>query len=154
VAVDFLLTDAITLAGTYGHASKVVFEDVRDPSGFPLTLNAPGNKGSLAVRYASQVRRWGGEVRGRYMDGFPVHSGVYSSYQTFQSPNAGGQPYTYAPVPVNILMDVGASYRFTTGGRNALVSLNISNVLNNEKPTFAGVPAIGRMAIGRVQYSF
>jgi hypothetical protein len=40
------------------------------------------------------------------------------------------------------------------GGRNALWALNVTNLLNNERPTFAGVPAIGRLAITRLQYSF
>ncbi len=152
MALDFLVTDAITLVGTFGYASKVVFEGVLSP---PLTLNAPGTKGSLTARYASQVRRWGGEIRGRYTDGFPVNSGVYSSYGDFTNPNGPTLPrYSYSSVPVNMLMDAGVNYRFTLGGRNALWALNVTNVLNNERATFAGVPEIGRMAITRVQYSF
>jgi iron complex outermembrane receptor protein len=154
LALDYLLTNAVTLSGTYGYASVVVFEDVRDPRNAPLTLNAPGHKASLTARYASTVRRWGGELRGRYTDGFPVNSGVYSTYGSFASPNVGGTAYTYAPVPVNMLLDAGVNYRFMLGGRNALWALNVTNLLNNERPTFAGVPAIGRLAITRLQYSF
>jgi outer membrane receptor for ferrienterochelin and colicins len=85
LSLDYLLTNAVTLTGTYGYASKVVFDDVRDQRNAPFTLNAPGHKASLTANYASPVRNWGGEVRGRYMDGFPVNSGVYSSYGTFAS---------------------------------------------------------------------
>jgi iron complex outermembrane receptor protein len=153
MALDFALTDAVSLAGTYGYASKVVFEDVTVGNG-PFSLNAPGHKASLTARYASPVRRLGGEIRGRYTDGFPVNSGVYSSYGQFPSPNVGGAPYSYSTVPVNMLMDIGANYRFSLAGRNALWSVNVTNVLNNERATFAGVPEIGRMAITRLQYSF
>jgi len=152
VALDFLLTDAVTLTGTYGYASKVVFEDVVDQRNAPFTLNAPGHKASLTARYASAVRSWGGELRGRYMDGFPVNSGVYSSYGTFADPDGG--TYSYESVPVNMLVDAGVNYRFQVSGRNALWSVTVTNLLNNERPTFAGVPAIGRMALTRLQYSF
>ena len=153
LSVDFIVNDAMTLTGTYGYASTVVFDEVVDQRNAPFTLNAPGHKASLTARY-SHMRGWGGEVRGRYMDGFPVNSGVYSSYGTFASPNVGGSPYTYAPVPVNMLVDAGLNYRFTLNGRNALWALNVTNALNNARPTFAGVPEIGRMAVTRVQYSF
>ncbi|MGH7678637.1 MAG: TonB-dependent receptor [Gemmatimonadaceae bacterium] len=154
LALDYLLSGAWTLSGTYGYASKVVFEDILDPRRAPFTLNAPGHKASLTARYSSTVRRVGGEVRGRYMDGFPVNSGVYSSYGTFVSPNAGGPAYGYPTVPVNMLMDAGINWRFVLGGRNALWSLNVTNLLDNERPTFAGVPDIGRLAMTRIQYSF
>jgi outer membrane receptor for ferrienterochelin and colicins len=154
LSMDYVLTDAVTLTGTYGYASKVVFDDIVDQRQAPFTLNAPGHKASLTARYVSGIRRWGGELRGRYMDGFPVNSGVYSSYGTFASPNAGDPAYGYEPVPVNMLVDAGVSYRFLFGGRNALWALNVTNLLNNERPTFAGVPSIGRMAITRIQYSF
>lgn len=154
MALDYLLTETVTLAGTYGYASKVVFDDVVDQRNAPFTLNAPGHKASLAARYASAQRRWGGELRGRYLDGFPVNSGVYSSYGTFASPNPGQPAYSYEPVPVNMLMDASVNYRFNLGGRRALWALTVTNLLNNERPTFAGVPAIGRLAITRLQYSF
>lgn len=154
VSLDYLLTSSWSLAGTYSYASKVVFDEVRDQRNAPFTLNAPGHKASLTARYASTLRRIGGEVRGRYMDGFPVNSGVYSSYGTFANPNVAGGTYSYSPVPVNMLLDAGVNWRFMYAGRNALWSLNVTNLLNNERPTFAGVPEIGRMAITRVQYSF
>jgi iron complex outermembrane receptor protein len=152
LALDFLLSDVLTLTGTYGYASTVVFEDVLDQRNAPFTLNAPGHKASLTARYANQVRSWGGELRGRYTDGFPVNSGVYSSYGTFAGPDGG--TYSYDKVPVNMLLDAGVNYRFQLGGRNALWSLTVTNLLDNERPTFAGVPAIGRLAITRLQYSF
>ena len=154
VAMDVVLTDAVTLTGTYGYASKVVFEDVLDQRNAPFTLNSAGHKASLTTKYNSPVRAWGGEMRGRYTDGFPVNSGVYSSYGTFASPNVGDPAYSYEPVPVNMLLDAGVNYRFLFNGRNALWSLTVTNLLNNERPTFAGVPAIGRLAITRLQYSF
>ncbi len=154
LSMDYVLTDAVTLTGTYGFASKVVFDDVVDQRNAPFTLNAPGHKASLTARHAGAVGGWGGEVRGRYMDGFPVNSGVYSSYGTFASPNVGDPAYGYKPVPVNMLVDAGLNYRFLVNGRKAMWALTVTNALNNERATFAGVPEIGRMAITRLQYSF
>jgi outer membrane receptor for ferrienterochelin and colicins len=156
VGLDYVLTDAVTLSGTFGYASKVVFDDVTVGNG-PFSLNAPGYKASLTGRYQSRVRRWGGEIRGRYLDGFPVNSGVYSSYGTFVNPNGTGPtfpPYSYGTVPVNMLVDAGVNWRFPFAGKNAMWSVNVTNLLNNERPTFAGVPPIGRLAITRLQYSF
>jgi outer membrane receptor for ferrienterochelin and colicins len=154
VSADYQFTDAVTLTGTFGYANKVVFEDVIDQRNAPFTLNAPGYKGSLTARYTSLALGWGGEVRGRYLDGFPVNSGVYSSYGTFVSPNPGGAAYSYNEVPTNTLLDVGVNYRFLFNNRNALWSLSVSNALNSRKPSFAGVPDIGRMAMTRLQYTF
>lgn len=154
VALDFLLTDEITLASTVGYASKVIFDDVKDQRGAPLALNAPGKKGSLTLRYSSAVRRWGGELRGRYTSAHPVNSGVYSSYGTFPNPNPGQPAYSYPSVGANTTIDAGVSYRFMVNGKQALWALNATNLLDSEQSTFAGVPAIGRMAITRLQYTF
>ena len=79
-------------------------EDIIDQRNAPFTLNAPGHKASLTARYTNPVRAWGGEVRGRYMDGFPVNSGVYSSYGTFAILMA---------IAVPVAFDLGASMNLT-----------------------------------------
>jgi hypothetical protein len=38
--------------------------------------------------------------------------------------------------------------------RRWLVGINATNILNNERASFAGVPDIGRLVLTRVQYSF
>jgi outer membrane receptor for ferrienterochelin and colicins len=152
--LEYMLTDAVTVGGTYSYASKEVFEDVIDQRKAPFALNAPAHKGSVTARYDNALRRFGAEVRGRFRDAYSANSGVYSSYGTFVSPNAGGSPYSYPSVPVNMMLDVGTSWRFLLGGRNAMWSVNVTNLLDNEVPTFVGVPAIGRLAITRLQYSF
>ena len=152
--LEYMLTDAVTLGGTYSYASKEVFEDVIDQRNAPFALNAPAHKASLTARYDNALRRFGAEARGRFRDAYRANSGVYSSYGSFVSPNPGGSAYGYPSVPVNMMLDVSTSWRFMLGGRNALWSVSVTNLLDNEVATFVGVPAIGRLAITRVQYSF
>ena len=154
IGLDYMLTDAVTLAGTYSYASNEVFEDVLDPRGAPFALNAPAHKASLTTRYDNARRRFGAEVRGRFRDAYKANSGVYSSYGTFVSPNAGGPAYSYPGVPVNMMVDVGTSWRFDVMGRKALWSVTVTNLFDNEVASFVGVPNIGRLALTRLQYSF
>ena len=80
----------------------------------------------------------------RYADAFPVNSGTFSSY----SPNPAGG-YSYAPVPANTMIDLGASYRLPIA-QNVTWSLNVSDLLDTRVATFAGVPQIGRLIATRV----
>ncbi|GLC27515.1 TonB-dependent receptor [Roseisolibacter agri] len=158
VAFDYLFTDRLSAAATFSRISDKVFEDVRGADGRALMLNAPDYTASLAVRMQAPADRgFGWELRGRYANAFPVNSGVYASGVNFPLPNptAGGPTnFQYDAVPVNMLLDAGINYRFLVNGKRVLWSLNGSNVLDNEVPTFAGTAAIGRVIMTRLQYSF
>jgi iron complex outermembrane receptor protein len=63
--------------------------------------------------------------------------------------------YTYPAVPVNAFLDVGFSWRLPFAGTQQITwSINGTNVLDNKRATFAGVPEIGRMVMTRIQYAF
>jgi hypothetical protein len=93
-----------------------------------------------------EVRGMSAEIRGRYMDAFPVNSGVLNSYNI-------GTPTPYPSVPVNAFLDLGFSWRLPVA-QNVRWALNIQNVLGNEVQSFAGVAPIGRFATTRLQYTF
>lgn len=175
VGLTYQLSNVYQLIGTYGYASKSIFDEVRDPSGLALALNAPQHKASATVRRDNALGGWGGELRGRYTDAFPVNSGsLFNSFAFQVDPNSpaaasaqcnpnppAGAPaftpnacYRYDRVPVNMLVDAGVSYRFQLNGRNALFSINATNLLDNEVPTFVGTPNIGRLIMTRLQYTF
>ncbi len=137
MAIDYDATDRITLMGTAGWIGKTEFANI--PSGVgPLRINAPQQKGTLAMRYRDEGRGLSGEVRGRYTSAFKVNSGVY-----------------VGDVPVNALLDASVTYRPSGAiGRNLTLSLSATNLLNDKVPTFIGVPAVGRLILSRMQYSF
>jgi len=177
---DYIFSPRWNMAATYSWVSDVIFEDVRDAQGNALALNAPDHKASLTARWRDEVRGLSVETRGRYANTFPVNSGVYASNRTFPAPavlntkvpegtyqTAPGSTtactsqtptacvYSYPAVPVNMFLDLGVSWRLPIrGSQQVMWSINGTNILDNKRPTFAGVPEIGRMIMTRLQYSF
>ena len=176
---DYIFSPQWSAAVTYSWVSDKIFEDVRDAQGNALALNAPDHKATLTARWRDEVRGLSAEARGRYANTFPVNSGVYASNRTFPAPAVlnpnvpagtyisavSGTPcnpsvpstcaYTYPQVPVNAFLDLGFSWRLPVRGSQQIMwSINGTNVLDNKRATFAGVPEIGRMLITRIQYSF
>jgi iron complex outermembrane receptor protein len=71
-------------------------------------------------------------VRGRYVDGFPVASGVYI-----------GEVESYAVFDVNV--------GYTFAGRSGLtLQLDISNIFDDNYQPFVGVPEFGRYSVVRL----
>ena len=93
----------------------------------------------------------GFETRWRYTDAFPVNSGVYES--NVLNPSGAGQ-FRYPSVGVSNQFDVQFSKRFATVGKGVTFSLNVQNVLDNKVATFIGVPALGRLALTKLSYTF
>jgi iron complex outermembrane receptor protein len=177
-SMQYLLDNSWTLQGTIGGVNRTQFGEFRDAStNLPLATNSPGLRGQLTVKYQQEPGRgWGGEIRGRYTDAFQVNSGVYNTgYCNVLPPGSTGfvansQPAAptngvcpagtfqynaqWGGVPVNMMLDLGVNYRFQLGGKDALWSLTATNLLDNQVPTFAGVPNIGRLVMTRVSYTF
>lgn len=179
LAFDYIFSPRWSAAATYSWVSDVIFDDVRDAQGNALALNAPDHKATLTGRWNDEIRGLSVELRGRYANTFPVNSGVYASNRTFPAPAvlnpnvpAGTyQPsapgancsentpencvYTYPAVPVNAFLDLGFSWRLPVRGSQQITwSINGTNILDNKRATFAGVPEIGRMIMTRIQYAF
>jgi len=176
---DFIFSPRWSMATTYSWVSDVIFEDVRDAQGNALALNAPDHKATLSGRWNDEIRGLSFELRGRYANSFPVNSGVYASNRTFPAPAVlnpdvpegtyqpavAGTPctpavpaacvYTYPAVPVNAFVDFSFAWRLPVQGSQQITwSLSGTNILDNKRATFAGVPEIGRMIMTRIQYSF
>ncbi|MCC6319791.1 MAG: TonB-dependent receptor [Gemmatimonadaceae bacterium] len=147
VAADFLINDRWSLEGTYSYLSDNVFPDAPGATpGNPLAANAANHRGSAALRYANLTSGFSSEIRGRYANAFPVNSGVFNSYGV-------GTPVRYPAVPVNAFLDLGFSWKLPVASE-VRWSINVTNVLNNQKATFVGTPKIGRLALTRLQYTF
>jgi iron complex outermembrane receptor protein len=153
VAVDYVVSQHFTLAGTFSLANKDYYtrEDVRregEVTGFAdVTLNAPTAKGSVAVRYRNERAGLSGETRFRAVKGFPINSGVFNSgfLQDGETP---------AAIASYSVMDAQLAYRLPVGPRSATISLIATNLLNTPYATFVGVPSLGRTVISKVSYTF
>jgi len=136
LAFDYLLSDRVTLLGTYSWVSDVLFPEVSTGPD-TLTLNSPNNKATLTARYRDEVSGLSFELRGRYGNAFPVNSGVY-----------------VGNVPVNAFLDAQFSWRLPFPGQSVTWSITGTNILDNKRVTFIGTPEIGRLVMTRVQYAF
>jgi iron complex outermembrane receptor protein len=136
LALDYLLSDKITVIGTYSWVSDVLFPDiVNGPD--TLTLNSPDNKATLTTRWRDETKGLSFEVRGRYQNAYPVNSGVY-----------------VGEVPVNAFIDASFSWRLPLPGQQLTWSITGTNVTDNKRITFIGTPEIGRLLMTRLQYQF
>ena len=133
-SLTYVLNDRWELGGTISWVEKDTFltGDEDDPTTREVALNAPIWKGSATASYRSPNSGWNGAVRGRYVDGFPVASGVYI-----------GEVDSYAVFDLNV--------GYTFAGRSGLtLQLDISNVFDDNYQPFAGVAEFGRYSVVRL----
>jgi iron complex outermembrane receptor protein len=119
------LTDRLSIAGTYSWVSDDMFQDVGGLE--DLAMNAPTQKGAVAVAYRDPVKGLASEVRFRATAGFPVVSGVYV-----------GDVERYG------LVDFLVSCRISGSPRMALTA-SAENALDDRHQEFIGAPEIGRV---------
>jgi iron complex outermembrane receptor protein len=145
VAIDYLFNDKWSVAGSFSWVSDDFFAaaDVGGPT--DIALNASKAKGSFTTRFRDELAGWSGEIRGRYVKGFPVTSGVYVSPVR---PDG-----TLKPLDSYGLLDAQVAWRprFAPG---AVFSIIVENALNENYSTFVGVPQLGRLVMTKLQYAF
>lgn len=132
IGLQILLNDTWSGMLSYSFVSEDFFENVEGE--LDVALNAPQHKAGATLKYTNRNRGIDGSVRVRYVDGFPVESGVYV-----------GEVDSYA------LVDLAASWEAVAG---TTVSAMVQNLFNNEHQEFVGVPEIGRLALVRVTQLF
>ena len=155
LGMSYQFTQDFALDWTGSVVNRVVFDEIQVGTS-PLALNAPGAKTTVTARYNGIESGWGFETRWRYTDAFPVNSGVYESGVTNPSGavSANGN-FQYPGVQVSNQFDVQFSKRFQTTGRKGVVwSLNVQNIFDHKVATFVGVPALGRLALTKLSYTF
>ena len=130
----FFLNPSWSLGANYSFVSKDLFENV-DGIG-DIALNAPKNKYGANVQYTNIGLGLGMGLRARYVQGFPVRSGVYV-----------GEVESYWTV------DLTAGYDIPLGPKPRL-SVTVQNLLDRKHQQFVGTPEIGRLAIARLTQTF
>ncbi|HUR92598.1 MAG TPA: TonB-dependent receptor [Gemmatimonadaceae bacterium] len=135
MSFDLMMTDRWSVLGTYSWVSDMLFPT---PVGVEqITLNAADNKASLTARFNDRDKGFRAELRGRYVNAFPVNDGVW-----------------VGRVPVNAMVDAGFTVGMPGTEGRAVFSLNGTNLFNNKRRSYVGVPEIGRMMMSRIQYTF
>ncbi len=93
------------------------------------------------------------ELRARYQNTFRVNSAVFVTGQDLTAPD--GSKYQYQQPPTATFVDAQVSWKLPFDvASGALLSINATNLLDNKVPMFAGVPAIGRLVMTRLQFTF
>lgn len=172
-AVDYAISDRVTLESSYSYQNQNVWDNIVI-GGIPFMSNSAKSRGTLGGRYRDEGNGIGFEVRARYSEGYPVNSGVYATNTAF--PIAAGQPgaptttpsgtgynkcsppatgtFCYENVPEALTFDAQFTKHFDIGAQKFSWTLNGTNLTNNRFRTFPGVPEIGRMLMTRLQYNF
>ena len=131
-SLTYIMNDRWELGGTISWVEKDHFEtETFDGATQDVPLNAPRWKGSLMLGYRTPQGGLSGALRGRYIDGFPVQSGVYTG-----------------SVDAYTVFDLNVGYRFKPSTGFA-VQLDITNIFDNDYQSFAGVPHFGRYTMLR-----
>ncbi|NUM75219.1 TonB-dependent receptor [candidate division KSB1 bacterium] len=132
-------------AGNYSFVTKNGFNLFKKPNRVvyrnldgvaDIALNAPGNKATLSIQYRAPKRGYDVELRGRYVEGFPMDSGAFV-----------GEVQTYSVFDFNF----GYDLPFAAGTR---WSVNVQNILDKEHKEFVGAPVLGRLILSRLTYTF
>lgn len=128
-SATYVFNDTWEATGTISWVEKDVF----DAGAEEVALNAPRWKGSVGLQYRGRNGLSAG-ARGRYVDAFPVASGVYV-----------GEVESYT------VFDLNVGYKIP--GTSLSAQLDISNVLDDEYQSFPGTPAIGRFSLLRLLWA-
>lgn len=123
-----------SVGGNYSFVNKDLFENI-DGIG-EIALNAPKNKFGANVQYFNTDLGLGVGLRARFVEGFPVRSGVYV-----------GEVESY------YTLDLNAGYDIPLGPKPRF-SVTVQNLLDRKHNQFVGTPDIGRLAIARLTQTF
>ena len=136
ISLEALLTDRFSIYGSYSYVSKDFFPQAEVGGLTDVALNAPQNKGTLGGRFRDDVSGLSIDLRTRFVDAFPVNSGVYV-----------GNVRSYTLIDAMVAYDLP----FTPGMQ---LSISAQNILNHEHREFVGVPEIGALVLTRLSYTF
>jgi iron complex outermembrane receptor protein len=134
LGLDWSIDRNWTLGVSYSYVSKDFFEDVEGD--LDVALNAPRNKAGVRLRYDDSELGLRVGAAYRYVDAFPVESGVFI-----------GRLDKYNVVDITAAYDLA----FAPG---ATISLSMQNAFDEPHREFIGAPTLRRVTMGRLSYNF
>lgn len=132
IAVQILLSGKWSTLLSYSLVSDDFFANVEGD--LDLALNAPKNKAGVSLHYTDVSQGVTASARVRFVQGFPVESGVYVG---------DVEDYT--------LCDLTGSWKVLPA---TTISVVVQNVFDDMHREFVGVPEVGRLALLRVTQTF
>jgi len=139
---NYIVSDKLSLMGNYSYMSRDKWLELDGNPDLNVFLNAPQNKFTVGGNYNNRDVGFDMGVRLRFIEGFPVQSGIYT---TQRADGSFGTLDSYHSLDVNM------GYQITKGVRG---TVTVNNLTNNKKPQFVGTPDIGLFAVGGVKVSF
>jgi iron complex outermembrane receptor protein len=133
LAVEARLAPSLLLSASYSWLDRnvVTMAQVGEQ-----VLSVPRNKASLSLSYGEIRRGLDGLLQGRWVESFPVNSGVYA-----------GQIGTY------VVIDLGLGWRLYWSPEVRL-SVEAQNILDHRHQEWIGAPELGRLVMVRGQVNF
>lgn len=128
---------SVSFAGSFVNKDRIA---LKGASNGYVALNAPRFKTSVGIDHEIKKIGFGYGLNWRWTDAFPANSAIYVG--TVNAAN---------------MLDLRFSYRPHTEDKwlkGILLSFNINNLLGYRFQGFPGTPAMGRMFIGKLSYSF
>jgi iron complex outermembrane receptor protein len=157
IGATYVASNWLSFTGSYSYVSENFFtaEEIDAPA--DLALNSPKNKASLGATYRSERLGLVVEARGRYVDDFPVKTGVYISTDAVEGNRdncvtAGGSQ-TATCLDDYVLADLNISYALPMS-RSTVISLTGTNILNDKHIQMIGAPELASVWLLRVRQSF
>ena len=139
LSLAYFPADHWRLTGNYSFVNDNFFENLKfshGEGGADIALNAPRHKVKLGMDY--NFAEWGLALGGqmRYIDSFPMSSGVYV-----------GEVDSYT------VLDLNLTYQLPLE-QDLVLQVDASNVLDQAYQSFVGAPAVGRLVFGQVGLRF
>jgi iron complex outermembrane receptor protein len=142
---EFLLNSELRIMGNYSYVSEDKWLNLDGNPNTNIFLNAPQNKYMVGFGYDNRDSGFDLTARFRFVEGFPIESGIYSTVNT--ATGEYERINNYSSLDINAGFDVQdvPGLRFSIMG---------TNMLNDNQVQFAGTPTIGRMYMMTVGYFF
>jgi iron complex outermembrane receptor protein len=132
-----VIASGLAVRANYAWVDKNTFEATDSEGNVEIIpLNAPANRLAFSVLYRGERSGVNAEVRGRWVDSFPVRSGKYAG-----------------TVDAYTVVDALIGYRLPFA-RNVTLTLSALNLFNTDHVEFVGTPSIRRLITGSVRAEF
>lgn len=150
LGLTFLLGKHLSFSGSYSYVSDNFFTAGELDGPTDLALNSPRNKASLSGRYSNERRGLSAELRGRWVESFPVASGVYVGPV---------KSYTLVDAQLSYTLPISLQTEITLSALNLLTFCENPDgervsIFNGRHQEMVGAPGLGRLLLLRVRQSF